>query len=147
MLRRAAMVLGAMGCVLAASSAWPTSYYTRRLNDPRAVFLTQEGFAAQGDGLADDTTALQRAIDRVQETTRQGIVFVPEGRYRLTHTVYIWPGIRVIGYGASRPVLVLGENTPGYQDRSNERYLLFFAGNRPAGAHGAAAPVFENVPD
>lgn len=147
MLRRTGVVLGAMWALLAASLVWPASYYTRRLDDPKAVFLTKEAFAAQGDGVADDTTALQRAIDRVQETTRQGIVFVPEGRYRLSHTVYVWPGIRVIGYGAARPVFVLGENTPGYQDKSNERYMLFFAGNRPAGAHGAAPPVYENVPD
>ena len=74
------------------------SYYTRRLDDPKAVFLTQEAFAAQGDGVADDTAAFQRAIDRVQETTRR-IVFVPEGRYRLTHTIHVWPGVRLIGYG------------------------------------------------
>ena len=36
-----------------------------------------------------------------------GIVFVPSGRYRLTRTIYVWRGVRVIGYGATRPVFVL----------------------------------------
>jgi sugar lactone lactonase YvrE len=86
----------------------------------------------RGDGVADDTAGIQLAIDKVQETTREGIVFLPEGRYRLTKTIYIWPGIRVIGYGASRPVLVLAANTPGYGDAGKENLMVFFAGGRPA---------------
>ncbi len=116
---------------LAAATPSGTSYYTGRLNDPRAVYLVPECFAVRGDGVADDTAALQQAIDRVEETTKQGIVFVPEGRYRLTDTLYVWPGIRLIGYGANRPVFVLGASTPGYQDESAERYMVFFAGRRP----------------
>jgi sugar lactone lactonase YvrE len=108
-----------------------SSYYPLRLDDPRAVYLVAESFPVRGDGAADDTVALQQAIDRVEETTKQGIVFVPEGRYRLTSTLYVWPGIRLIGYGAKRPVLVLGASTPGYQDESAERYMVFFAGRRP----------------
>jgi hypothetical protein len=49
----------------------------------------------------------------VQETTGEGIVFVPTGRYRLTTNVEVGGGLRVIGVGPKRPVLVLGENTPG----------------------------------
>ncbi len=116
--------------LLSAVPAWAASYYTVRLNDPKAVYL--DAFGARGDGVADDADAIQHAIDRVQETVRQGILFVPEGRYRLTKTIYIWPSIRVIGYGARRPVFVLAANTPGYQDRNNENYMVFFAGARPA---------------
>ncbi len=126
--------------MLATAPLWGASYYTARLDDPKAVYLTRDDSAAHGDGLADDTDALQRAIDRVQETTNQGIVFVPEGRYRLSKTVYIWPGIRVIGYGATRPVLVLGENTPGYQDKDNEKLMVFFAGWRPGAGRGGRGP-------
>jgi hypothetical protein len=32
---------------------------------------------------------------------------VPSGRYRLARTVYVWPGMRVIGYGVTRPVFLL----------------------------------------
>ena len=115
---------------------WPQSYYTVRLDDPRAVYLETSG--ARGDGIADDTAAIQTAIDRVQETVGQGIVFVPEGRYRLTKTLNVWPAVRLIGYGAKRPVFVLADNTPGYGDRTAENYMLFFAGSRPgAGGRGA----------
>src|ERR1017187_7764310 len=131
--------------LLAAASSRGASYYTLRLDDPKAVYLTPDTFPVRGDGLADDTAALQQAIDKVQETTSQGIVFVPQGRYRLTKTVNIWPGIRVIGYGAARPVFLLGESTPGYQDKDKERYMIFFAGSGPGagrgggGGRGAAA--------
>ena len=121
------------------------SYYPLRLDDPKAVYLTPENFPVHGDGTTDDTEALQSAINKVQETTGEGIVFLPSGRYRLTATVYVWGGIRVIGFGPRRPVLMLGENTPGYNDKTQEKYMVFFSGNRlgprPAGAPATAPNV------
>jgi hypothetical protein len=90
-----------------------SSYYSARLDDQRAVYLTRDHFPVKGDGIADDSDALQQAIDKAQETTNQGILFVPAGRYRLTKTIYIWPGIRLIGFGVERPTWVLARNTPG----------------------------------
>src|ERR1039458_6833624 len=116
------------------------SFYTVRLDDSKAVYLTPDTFSVHGDGVADDTDAIQQAINKVQETTNRGIVFVPEGRYRLTKTIYIWPGIRVIGYGAARPVCVLAEKTPGYQDPDHENLMIYFAGGRPGAGRGSGGP-------
>ena len=125
----------------AAALAVSNSYYTVRLDDSRAVYLTRDRFGAVADGAADDTAAIQKAIDAVQEATGEGVVFVPEGRYRLSATLYVWPGIRVIGYGARRPTFVLGDRTPGYQDQEAPRYMVFFAGRRP---RDASAPPDAN---
>ncbi len=118
------LVAGALP--LTAQSVFPV-----RPDDSHAVYLERGAFGAVADGKADDTTAIQKAIDHVQETTGQGIVFVPEGRYRITHTIELWTGIRLIGYGAHRPVFVLGPNTPGYQEGhgflGTGRYMLQFA--------------------
>lgn len=123
--------------VLAASTpSWAASYYPIRLDDPKAVYLTQDNFPVHADGIADDTDALQQAVDKIQETAGQGVVFIPQGRYRLTKTIYIWPGVRVIGYGARRPVLFLAPNTPGYQDKDKEQLIVFFAGGRPGSGPG-----------
>ena len=118
--------------VLAVSSArlCADSQYPARLDDAKAVYLTPDHFPVHADGLADDSDALQQAINKVQETTTQGILFLPSGRYRITRTIYIWPSIRVIGYGKTRPVLVLAANTPGFQQGPS--YMVFFTGGRPA---------------
>jgi hypothetical protein len=106
------------------------SFYPVRPDDPRAVEFTQHAFGAHADGIGDDSDALQRAIDQVQETTGAGVLLIPEGRYRLSKTVYVWQGIRLLGYGATRPVFVLARDTPGFQEGTG-RYLVHFADNRP----------------
>jgi hypothetical protein len=126
-----ALVITLFWCV---EPSWSASWYTQRLDDPSAVYLTPDKFPVHADGLGDDSAALQQAIDRVQETTVQGIVFVPAGRYRITRTIYVWPGVRVIGYGPTRPVIVLADNTPGYQKGMD--YMVFFAGGRPGHERG-----------
>ncbi len=100
-----------------------TSYYPARLNDPHAVYLE-----APADGVQDATAAIQRAIDQVQDTRGEGIVFVPSGRYRLSDTIQVWAGIRLIGFGATRPTFLLGPKTFGYE--KVEKLMVFFAGQR-----------------
>lgn len=117
--------------LIATSAFASSSYYTNRLDDAKAIYLDTGGFGAHGDGKTDDTDALQSAINKVQETTNQGIVFIPTGRYRLTRTLYVWPGIRLIGFGVARPIFVLLPNTPGFQQEPTN--MVFFAGARPKG--------------
>ena len=114
------------------------SCYRQRPDDPRAVYLTNDQFGAHADGTADDSDALQQAIDRVASTTRLGVVFIPEGKYLLTKTIHVWQGIRLVGYGEHRPVLLLGPNTPGFQEGTGH-YMVWFADNRPA----AGGPVVD----
>ncbi len=122
-------VLFFVSLVATLSCSASTSAYPVRLDDPSAIYLTSDQFHVGGDGKTDDSAAIQAAIDKVQETKGEGIVFVPQGRYRITRTIYLWPGVRLIGYGPQRPVFVLGENTPGYND--GIAYMFFFAGARP----------------
>lgn len=128
-----ALVLSALFASLAPASL-AQSVFTQRPNDSYAAYLEKGAFGATADGIADDTDAIQGAIDHVAETTGGGVVFVAEGRYRITHTVHLWSGIRLIGYGAQRPVFVLGANTPGYQEGheflGTGRYMLQFASRR-----------------
>jgi hypothetical protein len=122
------LLLLAISCLFAAT-CFAASIYPARLDDPAAVYLTAEEFQVHRDGTQDDSAAIQAAIDKLQSTKGEGIVFIPQGRYRISRTIYLWPGVRMIGYGAERPVFVLGENTPGYQD--GIAYMFFFAGARP----------------
>src|SRR5690348_4473820 len=79
------------------------SYYPQRPEDAKAIYLTPDQFPVHADGAADDSAAIQAAIDRAAEHG-EGIVFVPPRRYRVTRTIYVWPSVRVIGYGEKRPV-------------------------------------------
>ena len=102
---RAAALLVAAGPVCAAQSALESAP-----TDPRAVTVD-----AKGDGRADDTEAIQRALDEATAHSLGGVVFLPSGRYRITHTILVWPGVRLFGTGRTRPVLVLADHTPGFQ--------------------------------
>ena len=107
----------------------------RRPDDPKAIYFD----AAVAS--ADSSAALQAAIDRAAGTGREGIVFVPSARYTVTRTLYIWPGVRLIGYGATRPVFVLPAQTLGFQKGMG--VMVMFTGqslkNEPTRASGAVA--------
>ena len=105
-----------------------TSHYLVRMDDKSATYVTPDQFAVHADGSGDDTDALQQAIDSQWKAHKEGVVFLPSGRYRISHTLYVWPSIRIIGYGKTRPVLVLGKHTPGYQHGLG--YMVLFAGAR-----------------
>lgn len=106
------------------------SVFTTRLDDPAATYLTPQDFGVGGDGATDDSAGLQAAIDKAASTPNGGILFVPPGRYRITRTIYVWRAVRVIGYGATRPVLVLAANTPGYQ-KGIGLMVMFTHASRP----------------
>jgi len=91
------------------STAFAASFITSRLEDPKAIYIDRP--APKGDS----SVVIQAAIDKASGTGREGIVLIAEGRYTITRTVYLWPGVRLIGYGATRPVFVLPPNTPGFQ--------------------------------
>jgi sugar lactone lactonase YvrE len=123
----------------ASSAAIAASAFTTRLDDPKAVYLTAQEFGAHADGTTDDSAAIQAAIDKAEGHAREGIVFVPSGRYRLTRTVFVWPGVRVFGYGATRPVLVLADNTPGFQNGMG--VMVMFTGARPGDGRSPSGRV------
>ncbi|RZF64048.1 gluconolaconase [Sphingomonas populi] len=113
--------------VAATPVAASPSVYVTAPDDPRAVTV-----AGARDGRSDDAAALQQAIDAAADKGGGGIVFVPSGRYRISRTLYIWPGVRVFGVGKTRPVIVLGDATPGFQQ--GVANMVIFAGARPGEA-------------
>lgn len=50
-------------------------------------------YGARGDGVADDTDALQRAVDDRE------IVFLPKGYYRIARTIELRPQTKLVGVG------------------------------------------------
>ena len=114
------------------------SVITTRLDDPKAVYLASPPFTVHADGKTDDSAAIQAAIDKA-DVNREGIVFIPPGRYAITRTVYVKAGIRLFGYGATRPTFVLPDNTPGFQKGMGVMFM--FIGARFGGARDRMARV------
>ncbi len=122
--------------------AFAASAINTRLDDPKAIYVDARATTA------DSSAALQEAINEASGTGREGIVFVPAGRYTITRTVYLWPGVRLIGYGATRPVFVLPPNTPGFQKGIG--VMVMFTGltphERPRAGDRIAFPPPGSVP-
>ncbi len=109
----------------------PNSVYTQRPNDPEAYYFTRENYGFT-DG-QDISEALQNAIDQLKREKNFGILFIPQGKYRVSKTIYIPNAIRLIGYGKERPEFILSENSPGFQeevsnDKGKAKYMFWFTG-------------------
>ena len=114
-------------CIVALSAygAPGGSVYTERPDDPEAFYFTPENYGFKADGKQDVTEALQKAIFQVKREKNFGILFLPEGEYRISKTIQIPSSVRLIGYGKKRPVIYLAKNTPGFQE---QQYMVWFTG-------------------
>src|SRR5512142_905589 len=54
---------------------------------PAPASVSALDFGAKGDGVADDTAAIQKALDAVAGT--RGVVHLPAGSYRLSGTLHV----------------------------------------------------------
>jgi len=104
-------------------ASFAISTITTRVEDAKAIYVDSPA------NTGNDSAALQAAIDRASGAGREGIVFVAAGRYTLTQTVFLWPGVRLIGYGPSRPVFLLPPKTPGFQKGMG--VMVMFTGLAP----------------
>lgn len=116
---------------LKAETTSSKSIYKLRSNDSEAFYFTPENYAITADGKMDISDALQKALNQVKTEKNFGILFIPEGKYKISKTIYIPSAIRLIGYGENRPEIILGANSPGFQEGEGtdpENYMIWFTG-------------------
>jgi hypothetical protein len=68
--------------------------------------------AAKGDGVADDTAAIQAALDKVATGS---VIFLPAGNYRITKSLKLQPQARVTGVsilGQGRDTVITWDGEP-----------------------------------
>lgn len=74
---------------------------------------------AVGDGVADDTAAIQAAIDAVKGTVgtmphdKTRAIFLPAGLYKITAPVILYPGLTLYGEGDQSRLVASGTWTSG----------------------------------
>jgi len=85
------------------------------------VFRNVKDYGAKGDGVADDTAAINLAISSGNrcgpqqckgETTSPAVVFFPSGTYRISSSILDYYYTQLIGDPTSRPVLKATSNFP-----------------------------------
>ncbi len=116
---------------LAGSEIKSISIYQQAPKDAEAIYFTPENFGFKTDGSADISETLQSIIDKLKDEHNFGIIFIPEGTYKISKTIYIPKAIRLIGYGKKRPLIVLAKNSPGFQeaiptDKGKANYMFWF---------------------
>ncbi|RAI97719.1 pectate lyase-like protein [Chitinophaga skermanii] len=106
---------------LKAIPAIQTSYDLQTLNTLPAIaakdvpnlpamttwFNLKDG-GAKGDGVTDDTKAIQQAIDQ------HAVIFVPSGSYRISETIQLKPNTVLIGLHPMATNFSLAENAPAF---------------------------------
>jgi hypothetical protein len=111
--------------------------------DPRAIIDVKRDCGAKGDGLADDTEALQSAIERIREKDYTHFVYLPSGVYRITRTLVLKPpgagkegamvGPWLWGQDRDKTVIRLGDGAEGFGDPNKPREAIRGV-SRPDGA-------------
>jgi hypothetical protein len=84
----------------------------------RSDWINIRTAGAKGDGVTDDTAAIQSVLDHLRDKLpagqpRQRVVYFPPGRYRITHTLVIAEstGDWLVGHG--RSTILLWDGEPG----------------------------------
>lgn len=103
----------------------------------RSIVVTD--FGAKGDGQADDTGAIQAAIDHAL-ANRIAAVYLPSGRYRTTDTLHL-------GYGETFATIALvGDEAPAFAASTAGTLLLPTRLDRPAiNVQGARMSAIRHV--
>jgi hypothetical protein len=85
----------------------------------------------KGDGVTDDTAALQKAIDG------HAVLYIPMGRYLVTDTIRLRPDTVLIGLHPSMTQFDLKDESPGFEGVGGPRALL----DVPKGGHNIVTGI------
>ena len=128
----------------------PGNPVTQSLQSWLDQFATVKDFGAVGDGLTDDTAAINRALYQLfcRETNPQirRSLFFPAGVYRISSTIFIPPYATLWGEGADNSVIQMdnGEDSTltNYVARTADSLQQFGAN---IGTNGATPPQYITI--
>ncbi len=86
--------------------------------EKKVVNVKDPPFNAVGDSFADDTDALQKAIDESE------LVFLPKGYYRITRSLHLRPDSKLLGVAQHLSVIMAREPEQWYSEGKAARPLI-----------------------
>ena len=110
--------VGASGVV--ATTGLPGEPVVRPLREKLDDILNVKDYGARGDGVTDDTAAIQRAITdrwtaRSDVSTRSLMsmttIYFPAGTYKISSSLKLYPMAMLIGDGANHTVIQMSQST------------------------------------
>ncbi len=105
----------------------------------KALNVKRPPYSAKGDGKADDTEAIQRAINQNE------IVFLPKGYYRVTKTLQLKPNTKLIGIAKHLSVLLVTHAEGDFSHPSVPRPIVQSAAEKNADTILAFLEIFVPV--
>lgn len=98
-----------------------SKYYARSKpqyeDTPDSLVVSARAFGATGDGMSDDTAALNVFFLFLSQHFEQGYIgFVDAGSYKVTDTVHIPPNCRIVGEALASIIMGSG---PNFSNRNN----------------------------
>jgi len=102
--------------------AWPA--------DAGVIDVTKPPYNAKGDGISDDTAAINRAL--AENNDRGSIIALPNGIYRIRDTLKWGKGEKftaLIGQSQAGTVIRLDDSAPGFGDARKPRHLIWTGGD------------------
>ncbi len=106
---------------LVSRHVWSPGFFW--FDSPGVVDVTRPPYRARGNGIADDTAAIQRALNE------HNVVLLPKGMYRITDTIHLRPGNALVGVGRHLSRLLVAPGAAHFNDADNPQPALSTANN------------------
>jgi hypothetical protein len=121
------LLVGALAAARAAAAPPADTSWYGRASHPSPAWRSVAAFGAVGDGVHDDTRAIQAALDAARGDSgakAPAVVYVPPGDYLISDTLRVWGFTTLRGCSTSPPTLRLAPAAPGFGNVSALRPLL-----------------------